>query len=112
MFDRKKWLIEWKKKHPERARQIHLDAERKYRWKVRGICFTKEEYGKLFTKQKGNCAICERNQSNFKFHLAVEHCHKTGKIRGLVCSSCNLKISVLEDKEICSKILNYLQGIK
>jgi hypothetical protein len=47
---------------------------------------TSEEYQKLFDHQGGRCAICRETRSK---HLAVDHCHKTEAIRGLLCQRCN-----------------------
>lgn len=51
------------------------------------------EYQRLFVEQKGVCAICEqpeRGTRNGKAKwLAVDHCHDTGAVRGLLCSNCN-----------------------
>lgn len=68
------------------------------------------EYNELFKKQNGNCAICGKNQSVFKYKLAVDHCHKTNKIRGLLCGKCNTALGSLEDDIIIlQKAINYLK---
>jgi hypothetical protein len=48
------------------------------------------EYGRMLEAQGGVCAICEQPDRNRR--LGVDHDHKTGKIRGLLCSSCNTSI--------------------
>jgi len=55
------------------------------------------EYNELFTKQNGCCAICKKHQTEFKKRLAVDHCHKTGKIRGLLCATCNTALGQFKD---------------
>lgn len=68
---------------------------------------TKEEYNKLFEKQTGRCAICF---SESKIKLSVDHCHKTGRVRGLLCRKCNLGIGFLKDSvEFLNKAIKYLQ---
>lgn len=47
------------------------------------------DYNQMFNKQNGCCAICGKHQQEFKKHLDVDHCHKTGKVRKLLCSNCN-----------------------
>ncbi|GGW89334.1 endonuclease VII domain-containing protein [Streptomyces noursei] len=47
---------------------------------------TSEEYQQLFEHQGGRCAICQETRTK---HLAVDHCHKTEAIRGLLCQRCN-----------------------
>ena len=44
-------------------------------------------YNELLRKQNGVCAICHCHQRYQS--LAVDHCHKTGKVRGLLCVNCN-----------------------
>jgi len=68
-----------------------------------------EQYNQMFTNQNGNCAICNRNQSEFPIRLAVDHCHNTGKIRGLLCMLCNTALGRFnDDAEMILKAYNYL----
>ena len=55
----------------------------------RSFGITVEQYDELFEKQNGCCAVCEKHQDNFRTRLAVDHNHKTGEIRGLLCNNCN-----------------------
>lgn len=48
-----------------------------------------EEYNKMFEAQSGCCAICKTHQSEFTRALHIDHCHKSNKIRGLLCVNCN-----------------------
>lgn len=60
------------------------------------------EYFELFWKQSGTCAICREKEivinTNTKepVALSVDHCHNTGKIRGLLCQRCNIGIGNLK----------------
>ncbi len=68
-----------------------------------------QEYENLFEKQGGHCAICREaevlvRKNGVVKRLAVDHCHATGRVRGLLCLSCNHilgnakdNIRVLED---------------
>jgi len=58
---------------------------------------TPEQYDLMFTMQNGYCAICNIHQSKLKYRLAVDHCHTTGKVRGLLCSACNKALGVFND---------------
>ena len=62
---------------------------------------TLEEYEELLSKQNGKCVICNiDNNGKYRSKLrafAVDHCHSTGKIRGLLCSDCNTGIGLLKD---------------
>lgn len=57
---------------------------------------TLEQWWNKFMEQDCCCAICKRHYSVFKMLLSVDHCHKTGKVRGLLCGSCNYTLAGLE----------------
>ncbi len=57
---------------------------------------TPEEYDKMFFSQSGVCLICRKPEKQSKA-LAVDHCHITGRVRGLLCSLCNTAIGKLDD---------------
>ena len=68
---------------------------------------TLEEYEQKLKEQNYCCAICKRHQSKFKKNLHIDHNHKTGKIRDLLCAGCNVDVSVVEDRlEVLLKYLN------
>lgn len=61
----------------------------------------------MFAEQLGLCAICHKPED---IKLAVDHCHDTGKIRGLLCKRCNMGIGLLGDSpEITLNATLYLQ---
>lgn len=65
-----------------------------------------DEYINMMFDQFGRCAICE------KFFLKkphIDHNHRTGKVRGLLCTRCNTGIYMIEDREMLKKTLNYLE---
>lgn len=69
---------------------------------------TLEDYEKLFEAQNGVCAICEKREQQNKL-LAVDHNHRTGAIRGLLCSLCNTAIGKLgDDPDLVKRALDYL----
>ncbi len=77
----------------------------KSRWTTikRKYGVTKEQYYDLLAKQKGRCAICNRTDAgheNGPDSLRIDHCHLTGKIRGLLCHSCNIGIGNLKDNSL------------
>lgn len=51
----------------------------------------------LLIKQDGHCAICDRPEKELKTILCLDHCHKTGHIRGLLCAKCNWMLGLAED---------------
>jgi hypothetical protein len=74
---------------------------------------TKADYEKILQEQNGACFICQRTPYEIRprRHLAVDHSHSTGKIRGLLCYSCNHRLIgylIKDDKEIARRLLKYL----
>jgi hypothetical protein len=61
--------------------------------------------------QDGRCMIC-RDEIEFNSTTKganVDHCHKTGQVRGIVCSNCNTWIGYVENKSInLDKLISYL----
>jgi hypothetical protein len=70
------------------------------------------EYEQKLIEQQHACAICfstTPGQNNIK-RFSVDHCHKTGKIRGLLCSNCNKGIGLLNDSvELLEAAIEYLK---
>ncbi len=100
----KAWKIKTSYKPPNRSGR--------HRKRLYGI--TNEQYQSMLVLQDGKCAICKQHETR-KLHgkicpLSVDHCHKTGKIRQLLCHKHNLMIGYAEDsEEIMLKGLNYLR---
>jgi hypothetical protein len=74
---------------------------------------TIDQYDRLLEEQRGVCAICKREEVKAKqgviMALAVDHCHKTGKVRGLLCNSCNLALGKFgDDAGRLRAAINYL----
>lgn len=103
---RQKYARAYRKLHPELFQR--RDAMRKY-----GI--TGVQYNDLFEKQNHLCAICNKPESSVDGRtkkvrrLAIDHCHVTGKVRGLLCSSCNHGLGRFKDDiELLKKAIYYL----
>jgi len=56
-----------------------------------------EDWQTMYNNQAGCCAICNTHQSDLTKTLCVDHCHSTGKVRGLLCDRCNKCIGAFED---------------
>jgi len=50
---------------------------------------TLDDYNEMLKKQSNKCKICKISPDNLKRKLCIDHCHETGKIRGLLCDKCN-----------------------
>lgn len=70
---------------------------------------TIEQYNEMLVRQGGVCAICSRPPKSRR--LAVDHCHITNIIRGLLCYVCNVKIvGLIEKRKIdAQRIADYLK---
>lgn len=73
---------------------------------------TPEEYYELLQKQQGVCAICNTNKTLVRksnYNLFVDHCHTTGKVRGLLCHNCNAGLGHFRDStDFLRKAIGYL----
>ena len=88
--------------------------ERKRQSRLARYNLTVKQYELMLKAQNGVCAICKQpeiiKQNNRIIRLAVDHDHTTGKIRGLLCSTCNILLAHVENNpEILKEIPRYLQ---
>jgi hypothetical protein len=73
--------------------------------------FSIEQYDIMFEEQKGCCKICGKHQSELNQKLSIDHCHKTGKVRGLLCKHCNHGLGKFKDDVNLLKIaIDYLNN--
>lgn len=76
----------------------------------RSYGITLEDYNKMFQNQNGLCIGCYRHQSQLKKAFAVDHDHKTGKIRGLLCDDCNQFLGKIKDNPaVLRRLADYLE---
>ncbi len=73
---------------------------------------TEFDRGILYIQQRGKCAICGIPEDELKRSLDIDHCHFSGKVRGLLCSNCNHGIGKFKDKiEVLEKAIKYLKQV-
>ena len=72
---------------------------------------TLEQYGDMLKKQNGVCAICGNPETKKgTFRLSVDHDHKTGKVRALLCDRCNRFLGIVDDNiKLFEKAIKYLK---
>jgi hypothetical protein len=58
---------------------------------------TPAELDALIEKQAGRCAICDGPPNGPGNRLHIDHCHETGRIRGLLCGKCNTMIGLADN---------------
>lgn len=77
------------------------NPEQKLKWRENQLKvkygITLEDYDKMYKSQNYKCAICDTENPNGQGVFHVDHCHNTGKIRGLLCHSCNTALGHLKD---------------
>lgn len=98
-----------KELRPNWAR-LELDAAGKQRKKLRDkYGLTLEQYGQMLSSQNGVCAICLGVERTGK-RLAVDHCHRTGTVRGLLCFACNTALGKFSDSaDLLRRAASYLE---
>jgi hypothetical protein len=91
----------WGENHPDRKRNSKLKS--KY-----GI--TLVEYDAIYLRQGGRCLGCGIHQDDMPKALSIDHCHKTKKVRGLLCDKCNFIIGLAdENATILQSLIKYLK---
>jgi len=98
----------YQQKHPDRVRAQQIKRTYGLEW---------EQYLEMFTNQQGNCKICKVPLSLYpkqrEHEIAhVDHCHSTGKVRGLLCKSCNSGLGYFKESPLLFKLAaEYLEEV-
>lgn len=107
---RKKYNRLWKINNAHRYKNTTLK---------RNYNITLEEYNELLKKQNNCCSICKNKETEVNERsgkskdLSVDHCHKTKKVRGLLCKSCNKALGLFKDSiDILQSSIDYLISTK
>lgn len=107
----KEYVKLYREKNKEKIRQQYRNSGLK-----RNYGITIDEYKILLLKQNNRCAICKQLEStmsrrtNRPFLMSVDHDHKTGRIRGLLCGRCNLALGGFKDDPVLlQEAINYLK---
>lgn len=102
---RYKLRIEWGTENKARVKELNI--HRKFN-------ITLEEFENMYFQQNGVCKICRMPEDVYcdgkVKDLSIDHCHKTGKIRGLLCQRCNFALgNFRDDIGIILSALEYLK---
>ena len=107
-------MAEWRKKNPERAKANQQRYYANNPEKVRATVvkyrygITLEQWHTIFEQQGNRCAICGVTETR---GWCVDHCHSTGRVRGILCHPCNTGIGFMEeDTERLSRAIDYLRS--
>ena len=104
------YLRQWRQDNKAKVYVYHRRNNLKKKYGI-----TQEQYEELYYGQQGRCKICDKEVGNQFSNstgspATVDHCHKTGAIRGLLCGGCNSGIGKLkDDPELLRKGAEYLE---
>lgn len=88
-------------------KNVSKEKIREYSIKQYGI--TVEQYNQMFVDQNGLCKICKNPKGSNEKNLSIDHCHTTGKVRGLLCNKCNAGLGFFKDDiSILTEAIKYL----
>lgn len=97
---------EYRSKHADLYRERSREWHKAHRYRSYGL--SRNEYTALVEAQAGSCRICSKQKP-----LVIDHCHTTGKVRGLLCRSCNTLIGLaFDDAHTLERAIEYLQWQK
>jgi hypothetical protein len=99
----------WQKANPEKTAAISRRTKRKQKYGI-----SDDDYYRMLDEQWHCCKICGTpHREEAHGVLVVDHCHNTGKVRGLLCVTCNTGIGQLKDSlELVLKAADYLREHK
>ena len=106
---------QWNINNPERYRASYTETPEKKEHRRRRLIEKKyglsyKDWEGLWYSQDGRCAICDKFIDDLK-DICIDHNHKTGEIRGLLCKECNLGIGCfLDDPELTKLATEYLKS--
>ena len=95
-------------------REMNPDAIKDQKLKT-AFGLSLEVYNNMLSAQGGVCAICKKEESVLSVKgktksLAVDHCHTTGRVRGLLCQKCNQALGLFDDDlERLNSAISYLK---
>lgn len=94
--------------HVGRNINYHKAYQRKLKYNL-----TQEDYDLKLKEQNYSCAICDIHKDDYPKEFSVDHCHKTGKVRALLCTQCNSGIGFFrENINVMKKAIGYLKKYK
>lgn len=114
-----KYISAWRKKNVDsvrlKERKLYASkskTERRNSHLKKTYGITLAEFNIILNLQKFKCAICEEVRHSKTKPLYVDHDHRTGKIRGLLCKECNVGLGNFTDSAAkLTKAIAYLKGI-
>lgn len=114
----------WCKRNPNKRKEDYEKIKQNddhrlsyYRQKLKKYGLTLEKYDKMLEEQNNKCKICKKHENKTDkrygrtIKLSVDHCHKTGKVRSLLCSNCNAALGQVDDSiKLLKSMIEYLKA--
>lgn len=102
--DRNAYAKEWRKNNPIAAKNNALKS---------AFGITIDDYFDMLEQQDGGCGICGAKDNGKRFdYFAVDHCHTTNKVRGLLCTNCNKGLGHFKDRiDLLDAAKQYLSAL-
>jgi Recombination endonuclease VII len=107
-----KYQAQWDRGNKKRKRHYENNRdEYRNRNLLKNYGISLEQYNQILKSQNGKCAICKKPElTTNKRNLAVDHNHKTGRVRGLLCKGCNVGLGEFNENINTLKLaIQYLQ---
>jgi hypothetical protein len=109
--EHKEQIKAYKKAYTKTHPRIYKYYNRQNYYLKRNHGITIEQYNQMFVNQGGLCTICKEHPAE-NTRLSVDHDHKTGKIRGLLCIRCNAGLGHFKDEiNLLLNAIKYLSNM-
>lgn len=100
---------EFREKVKDQARWWQRNPEKKRESLLKQYGLTPQDFESMMDRQSNSCAICGFSELIPKIFPAVDHCHQTGRVRGLLCINCNQGLGKFKDnRELLLAAISYL----
>lgn len=98
----------WREANRGRVNAKHREYNKAHysRLRLTKYKLTLDTYETMMVSQNGLCKVCKKSR-----RLVIDHCHTTGKVRGLLCHKCNTLISLLDSPELHAAAWVYVKGL-
>lgn len=94
--------------NPERHKAITRKNQRLYTAKKHNL--SESDLEELYDLEGHSCAICGIHENDYGKYLAIDHCHSTGRVRGLLCTNCNTGLgNFRDDLSLLLRAVDYLK---
>jgi hypothetical protein len=102
------------REHPEAYRRIKNRRRDKNRELIKKYGITIERFEHMLADQKERCLVCRNKLTRWRTprSICVDHCHKTGTVRGLLCLKCNSAEAILGSADVAKSLWEYMERNK